>query len=465
MNLKDNTLLKGDTYRIIRFISSGGFGCTYEAEHVMLQKRVAIKEFFVRDFCNRDSETSRVSIGTESKRALVQKLRTKFVEEARALCRLSHPGIVHVFDVFEENGTAYFVMDYVEGRSLGDIVDERGPLPEDEALGYIHQVCDAMKYVHAHNRLHLDFKPDNVMVDANGRAVLIDFGASKQYDEASGENTSTVIGLTPGYAPPEQMGNEVVKFMAATDIYAIGATLYTLLTGLTPPSASQRIAGEPLRPYERPVSEATRNLIEWSLRLNKSERPQSIDEMLTETPPAPTPVTQIGNFHRYNTPEPEPKKSNGLKLALIGVGVAVVAFIVAFAIFSNKGSEGAEEETVVVAGDTVKSVKDAEVMTVLGLSKYTGTIDAQGLPHGRGLATWDSGDSFSYDGEWVHGKMEGETTYKLRAGDSFTGTFKDNRYDTGVYTVGSTGEYFKGSFKNGQPDKGDWYDKDGNILK
>ena len=106
MNLPVNTLLQGGKYKIVRFISSGGFGCTYEAEHVMLEKRVAIKEFFVKDFCNRDENTAHVTVGTLSKKGLVEKLRRKFIDEAKALCRLQHSGIVSVQDVFEENGTA-----------------------------------------------------------------------------------------------------------------------------------------------------------------------------------------------------------------------------------------------------------------------------------------------------------------------------------------------------------------------
>ncbi|MBO7280118.1 MAG: serine/threonine protein kinase, partial [Bacteroidaceae bacterium] len=194
MHLPENTVLQGGRYVIKRFISSGGFGCTYEAEHTLLEKCVAIKEFFVKDFCNRDEATAHVTIGTQSKKTLVEKLKNKFIDEAKALCKLQHPGIVRVFDVFEENGTAYYVMDYVDGLSLSGVLKQRGTLTEAEALGYIRQVCSALKYVHGNYRLHLDIKPGNIMVDANGNAILIDFGASKQYDEANGENTSTLMG-------------------------------------------------------------------------------------------------------------------------------------------------------------------------------------------------------------------------------------------------------------------------------
>ena len=280
MHLPVNTLLQGGKYRIVRFISSGGFGCTYEAEHVLLEKRVAIKEFFVKDFCNRDETTSQISVGTVSKKGLVDKLRRKFIDEAKALCRLHHPGIVSVSDVFEENGTAYYVMDYVDGKSLGDLVNREGPLSEERALRYIRQVSAALQYVHENNRLHLDIKPGNIMIDGNGNAILIDFGASKQYDEEAGENTSTLLGKTPGYAPPEQMSNSVVKFLPATDIYALGATLYKMLTGVTPLDANLRISGEELGPLPSHVSGATRGAVSAAMSINKNKRPQTVSAFL-----------------------------------------------------------------------------------------------------------------------------------------------------------------------------------------
>lgn len=278
MHLPNNTLLQGGKYKIVRFISSGGFGCTYEAEHILLKKKVAIKEFFVKDFCNRDETTSQISVGITSKTALVSKLKSKFIAEAQSLCSLEHPNIVHVFDVFEENCTAYYVMDYINGLSLNDLVKNNGPMAEQKAVGYIMQVADALKYVHSQNRLHLDIKPGNIMVDENDKAILIDFGASKQYDEEGGENTSTLLGKTPGYAPLEQMGNDVVKFLPSTDIYALGATLYKLLTGNTPPSASLLASGETLDAMPSFISEGTRNAIIQSMQTNKMKRPQSIGE-------------------------------------------------------------------------------------------------------------------------------------------------------------------------------------------
>lgn len=280
MNLREGTLLQGGKYRIERELGHGGFGITYEAEHVMLGERVAIKEFFVKDFCNRDERTARVTVGTQSKKGLVDKLKKKFIDEARVLYHMQHPGIVHVSDVFEENGTAYFVMDYIDGPSLNGIVAQEGALPEARAVRYIRQVAEALKYVHDKNRLHLDIKPGNIMVNSQDNAILIDFGASKQYDEVNGENTSTLVGKTPGYAPLEQMGNDVVKFMPATDIYALGATLYKLLTGITPISANLLAGGEELEPLPKHISASTRKAITAAMNNYKTKRPQTVDAFL-----------------------------------------------------------------------------------------------------------------------------------------------------------------------------------------
>lgn len=246
----------------------------------MLKQRVAIKEFFYKEYCDRDVATSNVTVGITTNIPRVKKLKAKFIEEAQSVFAMKHPNIVNVYDVFEENGTAYYVMDYIDGCSLNDIVKREGSISEHRAVGYIRQVAGALRYVHSLNRLHLDIKPGNIMIDRNGKAVLIDFGASKLYDEDAGENNSTLLGKTPGYAPLEQMGNNVVKFSPSTDIYALGATLYKLLTGQTPPSANLLATGDKLEPLPLAISENVRNAVYQSLKTMKIDRPQSIDEFL-----------------------------------------------------------------------------------------------------------------------------------------------------------------------------------------
>ena len=283
MLLSNNTSLQGGKYKIIRHISSGGFGNTYEGVHAMMDTRLAIKEFFVKDFCGRDGDTSRMTVLTQSKVNLIQKLKEKFVKEANSIYKLKHDNIVRVTDIFEENNTVYYVMDFVEGSSLSDIISRKGKLSENEALGYIRQVAEALKYVHGKNILHLDVKPGNIMVEPSGKAILIDFGACKHYDEGTGENTTTMQGVnTPGYAPIEQASTGFTSFSPSTDIYALGATLYKALTGVTPPNSAALASGSVgLAPLPATVSAGTRNALKKAMEVKRDNRPQTIDEFLS----------------------------------------------------------------------------------------------------------------------------------------------------------------------------------------
>ena len=237
--LQENTTLQEGKYRIISVLGQGGFGITYLAEQTMLERRVAIKEFYMKELCSRDGSTSHVTIGTEGSRETVTRFREKFLKEARNIAKLNHPNIVKIIDVFEENGTAYYVMEYAEGGSLADKVKREGYLSESVATRYIMQVAEALAYVHARKMNHLDVKPANIMLTGTDTAVLIDFGLSKQYNVGGQQTSTTPVGISEGYAPMEQYKQGGVgEFSPETDIYALGATFFKLLTGKTPPSAS-----------------------------------------------------------------------------------------------------------------------------------------------------------------------------------------------------------------------------------
>ena len=238
--LNVGSYLQNGKYRIIGMLGQGGFGITYLAVQSGLERKVAIKEFFMKDFCNRDGSTSHVTLGTEGSRETVARFREKFLKEARNIARLNHPHIVRIHDIFEENGTAYYVMEYAEGGSLADLLKRKGCLSEPDATCYILQVAEALAYIHAENMNHLDVKPANILLNDRNEAILIDFGLSKQYDALTGGQTSTTpVGISEGYAPMEQYKQGgVSEFSPETDIYALGATYFKLLTGKTPPSAS-----------------------------------------------------------------------------------------------------------------------------------------------------------------------------------------------------------------------------------
>ncbi len=207
-HLQPNTTLQSGKYRIERVLGQGGFGITYLAVQTSLERNVAIKEFFMKDFCSRDN-----TLLTTGSTKIVEQCRKKFIKEARNLARLSHPNIIGVIDVFEENGTVYYVMPYLTGGSLEDYVKKNGSLSESESMKYIRQIASALKYMHEEQHIcHYDVKPANILLDKKGNAVLIDFGISKNYDANGHETTTTPIGMSEGYAPIEQYQQNVEEF-------------------------------------------------------------------------------------------------------------------------------------------------------------------------------------------------------------------------------------------------------------
>lgn len=278
--LQSGSTLQGGKYIIKKVLGQGGFGITYLAEHDLLGAKVAIKEFFMKDFCNREDSTSRVSVVTESGREQVARFREKFLKEARNIARLRHPHIVRISDVFEEHGTAYYVMDFCEGGSLSELLKlHPNGIDESLALKYIRQVASALDHVHATKMNHLDVKPANIMLDAKDNAVLIDFGLAKQYDVITGNQTSTTpVGISHGFAPIEQYKQGgVSEFSPATDIYSLGATLFKLITGQTPPEA-HTLLEEDLP--EVSASPSVVLAITKAMQMRRTARPQSVKEWL-----------------------------------------------------------------------------------------------------------------------------------------------------------------------------------------
>ena len=444
MHLQNNTLLQGGKYRIVRFIASGGFGCTYEAHHTLLDERVALKEFFVSDFCNRDERTGQVSVGTQSKVALYGKLKKKFIDEARALYKMKHAGIVRVTDVFEENGTAYYAMEYIDGQSLSDVVKQQGKLPEAEAVGYIRQVAEALKHVHSLNRLHLDIKPGNIMLGREGKAILIDFGASKHYDDETGENTSTLLGInTKGYAPVEQVNQSFKSFSPATDIYALGATLYKLLTGITPPPSTLLHSEEAsLEPLPSIISPATRKAVESAMQLLRKNRPQTVEawmDMLvdeektnvdvvvpepTQRPrpnpqPAPQPVSK-----------PKPARLSGWKWIISGVAAA--AIIISVAIWQSGRNEPSDinDNDSIAANQT--NAEDSPQQSISGTINGYEWVDL-GLSVKWATKNVGASSPSDYGGYYAWGETETKSSYDC---DNCFDCLDDTGDSWGTYKIG-----------------------------
>ena len=301
------TLLFHGTYRVVRHLASGGFGNTYEAVDTQLGDSVAIKEFFPKQLCGRSSEGGTVTMLSTDCGELFTQLYTKFKKEATRIRRLNHPHIVRVLAYFEEQGTAFYAMDFLRGESLSARMKRTGrPLTETEVRRYLPQVLSALKEMHAKELWHLDLKPGNIMINERDEAVLIDFGASKQLRTEEGVSVSTSLSCayTPGYAPLELVDQNLEKFGPWTDLYSLGATLYNLLTGARPLSPSHLIQGEQLA-FSPSVSAAMQQFITWLMQPVMTKRPQSVGEVEAWLAEASGAVADTPQDNAARIPQPE----------------------------------------------------------------------------------------------------------------------------------------------------------------
>ena len=281
MELHSGTYLQGDKYRIERTLGRGGFGVTYLAVHELLDCLVCIKEFFPKGFYNRDVNSCNLLLASQSNAESMEKYKQKFLKEAKTIARLKHPNIIRITDVFQENNTAYYVMEYVEGESLAEIVANEGAMHETRALRYVSTILKATEYIHKRNIAHLDIKPNNIMLDKDLDApILIDFGLSKQYDDVGMQTSSTPVGISHGFAPIEQYNiGGVSTFSPTSDIYSIGATLYFLTIGKIPPIAGE-VCENGIGELPSSLSVNTRNAIEKAMQYRRKDRPSSAREFL-----------------------------------------------------------------------------------------------------------------------------------------------------------------------------------------
>ena len=383
MNKYDKALLPGtvlrgkkNSYRIDRVLGQGTFGITYlayttvtvEGDLGKLQTeiQVAVKEFFMSDINGREGS----SVTTGGSGELFDRYRHKFAREASNLAKLKHRGIVKVIETFEANGTSYYAMEYCGGGSLDALIANRGGLPEGDALRYFGQIAEALSYMHSQRMLHLDLKPGNVMLRTDGEAVLIDFGLSKQFnDKGEPESSTTIGGGTPGYAPIEQANyreDSGGKLPVTMDVYALGGTLYKMLTGERPPVASDVMNNElpeqPLRDHG--VSDDVIAAIHRAMQPKSRDRYQTVaafaaaldcaseateaadqgeepEVMLVDAgrkpvaePQPHTPAVEPARANQgqqqneYPEPEPEPEQPRRKWLPwVVGVAVAAIAFV------------------------------------------------------------------------------------------------------------------------------------------
>jgi serine/threonine-protein kinase len=277
LELPRGATLQAGRFVVQRTLGRGGFGITYAARDNRLQRDVALKELFCDGAVRQGGMVVPPAHGAEAFAAAKE----RFLREAAVLARFTHPGIVRVDDVFEESGTAYLVMELLDGQTLYEYVLSRGgPLEEESALEVAQRCGDALRVVHDAGILHRDLNPTNVMLTGNGRVVLIDFGLAREF--TIDETTPMTRMVTPGYAPPEQYAVGA-RCGPPADVYGLAATLYWALTSRAPAPAIDRQTGTPLTPPHRiiatvskPVSDAMLD----GLELNPAHRPQTVEAFL-----------------------------------------------------------------------------------------------------------------------------------------------------------------------------------------
>ena len=303
--LPEGSLLKQGEYRIIRVIASGGFGNTYEVEHMRLGKRMAMKEFYMRGINQREGTSVTVSVNDNL--PIFEQMRQKFFKEAKRLAGLEEQHIVEVSDFFEENQTAYYVMKLINGQSLSATMKKQGhPFQEEQVRKFLDQILPALDYVHQKGLYHLDLKPGNIMCSQNGHCYLIDFGASKQMTQSESLTLSTSTGLcyTPGYAPTEQTNGNAKRIGPWTDYYALGATIYNLLSNIAPPDVDDVMyEGHNAFHFPANVSTNMQDLVIWLMNPDMRKRPQNITQIKEHLCKFGTNRTTSSSDTNYNTQE------------------------------------------------------------------------------------------------------------------------------------------------------------------
>jgi len=395
-------------YRVVRLLGQGGFGAVYRAWDANLNRPCAVKE-------NLDTSP-------EAQR--------QFTREATVLANLSHPNLPRVTDHFilPDQGQ-YLLMDFVEGEDLATKLKRQGTLPVDQVLLWISQVADALTYLHSRQPsvVHRDIKPANIRITPEGKAMLVDFGLVKVYNP----NLRTTLGaraVTPGYAPPEQYGQGNTD--ARTDIYALGATLYNLLTGLDPLESVQRIAGAQMQPAQHvnpQVSVQVGQAIERAMRLEPNQRFQSTSEFKAAlSAPAPITGTVVARPQpeRYvrpaaqapamptpvSTPAQQKKESQSKVGMWVGVGTIMVLCLTAVIILGAWMVEGDQ--------DSKRATSDVQLQETLGERvRTTSTAQYEATSETRTPVVTRQGSSASYvatleaAGEIAFGPVSGELTH------------------------------------------------------
>jgi serine/threonine-protein kinase len=296
MYLQQGHYLHNDKYQLLNVLGEGGFSLTYrglwktevqgDLGKLPTYLPVCIKEYFLKDYCRRNQYSYFVETTTESGKEFFEKNKEKVIREAEILSEIHHPHVVGVLEVFKQNNTVYIVMEFIAGHSLRQEVEQNGVMNEDQLKKIIFKIGQALEYIHEKNILHLDIKPNNILIDKMGNPKLIDFGISKRYGFANDQETSTMLlAASKGYASVEQYDSDAMQvFSPRPDIYSLGATMYYLLTGQAPTESILRPTKglTPPRELNPAISEETERVVLRAMELNAENRYSTVREMLLD---------------------------------------------------------------------------------------------------------------------------------------------------------------------------------------
>ena len=496
-------------FRIEAVLGQGGFGITYLAIDTMLNRRVAIKEFFPRDCAVRDNTVTVKAAGNQEDRDQFKEGLKRFLAEARVLALFEHPNIVPVRRFFEANGTAYLVMDYCEGVPLDQVISKNGPLNKEQLNKILTPLLSGLETIHSANFLHRDIKPANIFIRSDGSPVLLDFGAAKQ-DMAS-RSVSVTSMFTPHYGAFEQLSAKG-KQGPYTDIYGLAATLYRAATGERPEDSADRILQDNLVPA---LIKAAGNFnerilvaIDAGMAIRPEQRPQTVAEWrrmfgqladIPRTNEAPQ-NKNTGDPLKTSVYDEPPKpiklsKSEGdsstssTKKILAGIaGLAIVVAGALFVIYSSdqkKNQELIKEIAVIPTATptplpsanvkpeiTTKQTDEKSELLVVSLplckgeysattwkncigvkimkkegNTYSGEFGPNGEYSGRGIYKYVNGQK--YEGQFKAGLPDGKGVSIYADGNKYIGDYKNGAWDgMGTFTM-AMGHHYKGEFKKG----------------
>jgi serine/threonine protein kinase len=372
--MENHTLPTGfrlkNKYIIQKVLGQGGFGISYLAFDETLDTAVCIKELYISGNSTRGAN---MTVLTQNmKEFSFADFKERFMKEAMQLARFQHRNIVQVMEYFEENNTAYMVMEYLNGQTLKEKVQANGPLSAELSQKIIASILDGVEQLHQAGMLHRDIKPDNLIITNEGRIVLIDFGSARAYSD---EKTITQTAMvSPGYAPLEQY-NPSARKGTFTDIYSIGATFYYMLTGQKPLNVTERYTERMKAPHEvnKNVSVQVSSAVMLAMEMKGEDRFQNVDDFrmaLKQLSGSQTKTVINTTSEKKNNDEQKqqtPKKNNSAVIVIAVIAAIVILIFGVNLLMQSNYSASYQDDT---NGDNIDSTKTEETPTSVDTNTY-----------------------------------------------------------------------------------------------